>query len=114
MIPGRRSAAAERVPPLWRRHSGLAVLGGMSAFALLLLVLSVFGDQGIFRIRRLTRDQALLGQKVAEAERDSEALRRRLADLRQGRASSELAAREKLGLVRPGEVVYDFRGDPLR
>ena len=32
----------------------------MSAFALLLLVLSVFGDQGIFRIKRLVRDRALL------------------------------------------------------
>jgi cell division protein FtsB len=86
----------------------------MSAFALLLLMLSVFGDQGIFRIRRLTRDRALLEEKVAGAERDSETLRRRLADLRQGRASAELAARERLGLVKPGEIVYDFRGDPLR
>lgn len=107
MIPGRAT-------PAWRRHTGLAVLGGVSAFALLLLVLSVFGDQGIFRIRRLSRDRALLEEKVAGAERDAEALRRRLSDLRQGRASSELAAREKLGLVKPGEVVYDFRSDPLR
>jgi cell division protein FtsB len=86
----------------------------MSAFALLLLVLSVFGDQGIFRIRRLERDRVLLEEKVAGAERDSETLRRRLADLRQGRASAELAARERLGLVKPGEIVYDFRSDPLR
>lgn len=114
MIPRRVPAGAGRVPPAWRRHKGLAVLGGMSAFALLLLVLSVFGDQGIFRIRRLTHDRALLGQKVTDAERDADALRRRLADLRQGRASSELAARGKLGLVKPGEIVYDFRTDPLR
>ena len=110
MIPDRTAHAA----PSWRRHKGLAVLGGMSAFAVLLLVLSVFGDQGIFRIRRLARDRALLEEKVAAVERESGTLRRRLDDLRQGRASSELAAREKLGLVKPGEIVYDFRGDPLR
>lgn len=114
MIPARPPHAAGSAVPAWRRHGGLAVLGGMGAFALLLLVLSVFGDQGIFRIRRLGRDRALLEEKVAAAERESETLRRRLADLRQGRGSSELAAREKLGLVRPGEIVYDFREDPLR
>jgi cell division protein FtsB len=114
MIPASPRDAAGRGQPAWRRHTGLVVLGGVSAFAVLLLVLSVFGDQGIFRIRRLARDRALLEEKVAAAERDAEVLRRQLTDLRQGRASSELAAREKLGLVRPGEIVYDFRGDPLR
>jgi cell division protein FtsB len=113
MIHGRSPLAAGGGPPVRRRHSGLAVLGGVGAFALLLLVLSVFGDQGIFRIRRLARDRALMEEKVAEVERDTAALRRRLEDLRQGRGSSELAAREKLGLVKPGEVVYDFRADPL-
>lgn len=113
MIARRSPVAAGGGLPVWRRHSGLAVLGGVGAFALLLLVLSVFGDQGIFRIRRLARDRALMEEKVAEVERDTAALRRRLEDLRQGRGSSELAAREKLGLVKPGEVVYDFRADPL-
>ncbi|HEY6001126.1 MAG TPA: septum formation initiator family protein [bacterium] len=114
MIPDVPRHDAGRAAPAWRTHTGLLVLGGMSAFAVLLLVLSVFGDQGFFRIRRLSRDKALLEEKVAGAEQDAGALRRRLTDLREGRASSELAAREKLGLVKPGEVVYDFRGDPLR
>ena len=34
--------------------------------------------------------------------------------MKEGRASYELAAREKLGLVKPGEVVYDFSTDPLK
>jgi cell division protein FtsB len=98
----------------WRRHAGLAVLGAMSGCALLLLVLSVFGDQGVFRIRSLARDRAVLEEKVAAVERESATLRRQLRDLREGRASYELTARQKLGLVKPGEVVYDFRFDPLR
>jgi cell division protein FtsB len=114
MIPGRSAFAAGGGLSAWRRHSGLTVLAGVAGFALLLLVLSVFGDQGIFRIRRLARDRVLMEEKVAAVERDNAALRRQLEDLRQGRGSSELAAREKLGLVKPGEVVYDFRADPLR
>lgn len=86
----------------------------MGAFAFVLLVLSVFGDQGIFRIRQLARDRVILEQKVQSVESDNAALRRQLRDMKEGRASYELAAREKLGLVKPGEVVYDFRTDPLQ
>lgn len=97
----------------WRDHRGLVVLCSMGAFAVLLLVLSVFGDQGIFRIRRLGRDRVTMEQKVREVEVDNADLRRQLRDMKEGRASYELAAREKLGLVKPGEIVYDFRADPL-
>ena len=86
----------------------------MGVFAFLLLVLSVFGDQGIFRIRLLARDRVLLEQKVRDIESDNATLRGQLRDMKEGRASYELAAREKLGLVKPGEIVYDFRTDPLK
>ena len=98
----------------WRQHRGLLVLCVMGVFAFVLLILSVFGDQGIFRIRLLARDLAALEQKVRDIESDNAALRRQLRDMKEGRASYELAAREKLGLVKPGEVVYDFRTDPLQ
>jgi cell division protein FtsB len=97
----------------WRQHQGLVVLCSMGALAVVLVVLSVFGDQGIFRIRRLARDRAALEQTVQAIESDNARLRRQLQDMREGRASYELAAREKLGLVKPGEIVYDFRPDPL-
>ncbi len=85
----------------------------MGALAFALLVLSVFGDQGLFRIRLLARDREVLEQKVRGIENDNAALRRKLRDMKDGGGSYELAAREKLGLVKPGEIVYDFRSDPL-
>ena len=85
----------------------------MGASAFLLLILSVFGDQGIFRIRLLARDLVALEQKVRDIESDNATLRGQLRDMKDGRSSYELAAREKLGLVKPGEVVYDFRNNPL-
>ena len=97
----------------WRQHQGLVVLCFMGGLALLLAVLSVFGDQGIFRIRRLAADRVMLERKVQEVERDNDRLRRQLRDVKEGRVSYELAAREKLGLVKPGEIVYDFRTNPL-
>lgn len=97
----------------WRQHHGLLVLCLMGAFAFVLLVLSIFGDQGVFRIRSLERDRVLLEQKVRLVESENATLRRQLRDMKEGRASYELAAREKLGLVKPGEIVYDFRTDPL-
>ena len=98
----------------WRQHRGLLVLCLMGVFAFVLMILSVFGDQGIFRIRRLARDRVVLEQKVREIESDNAALRGQLLDMKEGRSSYELAAREKLGLVKPGEIVYDFRTDPLK
>lgn len=97
----------------WRQHHGLIVLCLVGALAFALLVLSVFGDQGIVRIRMLARDRVTLEQKVRAIESDNETLRSRLRDIKDGRASYEIAAREKLGLVKPGEIVYDFRTDPL-
>jgi cell division protein FtsB len=97
----------------WRHHRGLLVLCLMGVFAFVLLVLSVFGDQGIFRIRMLARERANMEQKVQEIQGDNESLRRQLREMKEGRVSYELAAREKLGLVKPGEVVYDFRANPL-
>jgi len=97
----------------WRQHRGLLVLCVMGASAFVLLILSVFGDQGIFRIRLLARDLVALEQKVRDIESDNATLRGQLRDMKDGRSSYELAAREKLGLVKPGEVVYDFRNNPL-
>jgi cell division protein FtsB len=111
------ASANQQRPPLrslpWQRHRGLAVLCLMGVLAFALLVLSVFGEQGVFKIRRLEQDRLVLEQKVRAIESDNAELRRQLREMKEGRASYELAAREKLGLVKPGEIVYDFRTDPL-
>lgn len=85
----------------------------MVAAGFLLLVMTVFGENGIVRLRSLARDREVLEQKIAAVERDSESIQRRLRVLREGKASYEKAAREQLGLVKPGEIVYDFRPDPI-
>ena len=95
-------------------HRGLTAFWLMGLAAFLLLVMTIFGDHGIFRIRQLNRDGATLRAKVADMERETTALRGRLEAHREGRVSNERVARERLNLVKPGEVVYDFRPDPLQ
>lgn len=113
MSAAQQKQAGTRIRQGWRQHRGLLVVCLTGAFAFVLLVLSVFGKQGVFKIRLLERDRVVLEQKVRDTERDNDALRRQLREMKEGRASYELAAREKLGLVKPGEVVYDFRSNPL-
>jgi len=113
MSTGNQQRHALRQGLPWRQHRGLLVLCLMGVCAFVLLVLSVFGDQGVFRIQLLARDRVILEQKVRDIESDNETLRRQLGEMKEGRASYELAAREKLGLVKPGEIVYDFRTNPL-
>ena len=114
MSAGKQRLRTSRFVLPWPQHRGLVVLCVMGVFAFVLLVLSVFGDQGVFKIRSLERDRVTLEQKVQAIESDNAILRRRLLDMKEGRTSYELAAREKLGLVKPGEIVYDFRTDPLK
>ena len=113
MSTGKQQERSPRRGVPFRQHRGLLVLCSIGIFAFVLLVLSVFGDQGVFKIRLLAHDRVVLERKVQSIESDNEALRRKLRDMKEGRASYELAAREKLGLVKPGEIVYDFRTDPL-
>lgn len=95
------------------RNRGLAVFWLLGGAAFILLVMAVFGEHGVFRIRQLGRDRANLEAKVAAIEQETGELRRRLELDRAGTGTSERAARERLGLVKPGEIVYDFRTDPL-
>ena len=65
MSTGNQQRAPRRGLP-WRQHRGLLVLCLMGVLAFVLLILSVFGDQGVFRIRLLDRDRVILEQKVQE------------------------------------------------
>ncbi len=88
--------------PSFRRR---AFAAGLGFLVLILLVTSFFGKKGVMDLsasRRLLRSlQADLTQLEAERQR----LERELAELRRNPRAVELEAREKLGLVKPGEVV---------
>ncbi|MDH4195849.1 MAG: septum formation initiator family protein [Candidatus Aminicenantes bacterium] len=78
---------------------------GLGFLVLVLLVTSFFGKKGVVDLRRARRELRSLQADVSRLEEDRRRLERELAELRRNPRAVELEAREKLGLVKPGEVV---------
>ena len=85
-------------------------LGG---FTLTVMMAAVFGDQGMLKIRELERERAAMKEWVAVLEEETMSLRHQVVGMQTDPFFYEKAARERLGLAKRGEVIYDFRADPL-
>ena len=79
-----------------------------SLFLLAMMALTVWGDRGLLsmwrtqhELERLVREIELVEQKNATLSREAQRLRSDLGYI-------EKIAREELGLVRPGEIVFEF------
>lgn len=68
----------------------------------------ILSPQGLPRLRGLERELKDVDEENAELRRQSEALRGRVARLRDDPAAVERIARDDLGLVRQTEVVFQF------
>ncbi len=79
--------------------------GGLGFLVLVLLVTSFFGKKGLMDLRRSRRELRSFEAELAQLEAEKARLERELVELRRNPRAVELEAREKLGLVKPGEVV---------
>lgn len=70
------------------------------------------GDHGVWRLQQLHQRQAHLQQQISRLRQENERLRSRIQALRHNPSYIERLARQQLGLVRPGEVVYRLH-DPV-
>lgn len=75
--------------------------------ALVLAVGSAAAEGGFRRYWRLKQDVRTLEDRNAKLAQDNAKLRREVEALRDDPAALERAAREELGYVKPGEVVFD-------
>jgi cell division protein FtsB len=69
----------------------------------------IFSPQGLPRLRGLQKELADVEEENAEVRREIEALRGRVARLRDDPGAVERIARDNLGLVRQSEVVFQFQ-----
>ena len=69
----------------------------------------ILSPQGLPRLRGLTKELADVDEENAELRREIEALRGRVARLRDDPGAVERIARDNLGLVRQSEVVFQFQ-----
>jgi len=89
-------------------------LGLLATLALLsLLFLStILGRHGLLHLWKLHREQRTLESEAFALLRGNEELRNRIARLQTDKEFFEKVVREKLGLVKEGELVYRFRHSP--
>ena len=75
----------------------------------LLLVLSLLGDRGLLRLYQMERVKAHLEREIETLKHENILRRQEVEAMRRHPSRSEEIARRDLGLVRPGEIVYQFR-----
>ena len=73
----------------------------------------VVGEMGVVKYYRMSAHARDLKSEIEQMKKDNMLLSKEVAALKTDAAFLERMARDKLGLARPGEVVY-YYGDPLR
>ena len=79
------------------------------ALALVLLVMlgyAIFGERGVIRIMQAERQKQQLESRLTELQQEQQQLRDEIERLRHDRDYWEQLARENLGMVREGELIY--------
>lgn len=66
----------------------------------------VFGERGLLELHRLNDEKAALERANGELRERNRALEREIKALKDDPAAVERLARERLGMVKDGEVVY--------
>ncbi len=84
------------------------VVWGAVAMALVLAVSSLSAEGGFRKYARLRRDLHAIEDRNLKVSSENERLKREIRRLRTEPAALERAARENLGLVQPGEIVFDL------
>lgn len=78
--------------------------------ALILAAASAAAEGGFRRYLRLSQDVAAVKERNRRLTEDNARLRRELEALRSDPKALERAAREELGLMKPGEIIFSLEG----
>ena len=95
-----------------RTRNKLLVAAGV-VLALYFLSSFVLGEMGLVKYYRMKSQYNALAMEIAKLKLDNVRLRKTVSSLKSDPAYLERIARDKLGLARPGEIVY-YYGEPER
>jgi len=84
---------------------------GVGLVVLIILVFTVFGDNGLISLVRDKRHEKSLVQEKERIEKENKELRQEIERLKNDPSYVERLAREELGMVKEGEIVYMFPDD---
>ena len=93
-----------RSPATRGARLGLALL--FTPLALISVLTTVFGNNGVIHLLQLRRQHEALSERAFRVVGHNKRLRRTIVRLRQDDTYLEAVARETLGLVREQEIVY--------
>jgi len=77
-------------------------------FLLILGIFTFFGEKGILHLLRIQKEVARIKEKNAKLEEENQTLREEVKRLQTDRRYIEEIARRELGMVKEGEIIYQF------
>lgn len=80
----------------------------LAALAILIAISSVVGKKSVVKVLRMSKTRTELQQEIARLRQVNEGLTREIQSFANNPGQIEVIAREDLGLVKPGEIVYQF------
>jgi cell division protein FtsB len=107
---GLNNAGRPEISARLRHGKGYLILLFLAA---LLAVDAVFGDKGLFALRRAKRQHEEVASGLMQARRENARLREEVQRLYEPSAVEEIARRE-LGLIKPGEILFIVKVAPHR
>jgi cell division protein FtsB len=75
---------------------------------LVMIFFTFFGEKGLLQVYRLRRELKEIERVNTELRQENERLRAEIGNLRTNKKYIEELARRDLGLVKKGEIVYQF------
>ena len=99
------------IPSPPAKHKG--TLTACVAALVCLAIAAVCGDHGLIHVVRLRHDQKVLEHMTFDLGQRNELLRERIRRLKSDDSYIERLARERLGLVKSGEIVYRVMPSPV-
>jgi cell division protein FtsB len=104
VAPLRRKRAPASAPPSPLKRKAIHLL--LVFVTLVLVVDALVGEKGLMQTVRARRHYAELAASLDALERDNERMREETLRLRDDPAAIEALAREELGLMRQGEILF--------
>jgi cell division protein FtsB len=92
----------------WHEGAPRPFLLFLLVFGVGIVIVSLLGDQGLLAYYGLRREESALKVDIAKLQREESDLGARIQALRSDPQYIEMLARQRLGLVKPGETVLQL------
>jgi len=107
--PLRRKKPAPAAPPAWTPVRARLLNYVLVFVTVVLVVDALVGDKGLLDTMRARRQHAEISTAIGRLKQDNNRLRDEIRRYREDPSAIEALAREELGLMREGEVLFIVR-----